>query len=260
MCGIAGIVAADRLHADERARARAHARRHHPSRSGRAGTALRRAGGARPPPPEHRRPRRRASSRWRTRTAAIWVVFNGEIYNHAEIRPELEAHGHRYRTRSRHRDHRPRLRAVGRRLRRALPRHVRVRDLGRAAAAAAARARSAGHQAALLDARGDGRAALRIGDQGDPRERAGRRRGRTSARFRSCSARATLSGAETLFQRHPQAAARPPPGLRARRGRRRGSTGTCRPARPGPSSRGSPTRDAVDAVPRAARGVGPHCG
>jgi asparagine synthase (glutamine-hydrolysing) len=30
----------------------------------------------------------------------IWIVFNGEIYNHASIRPQLEASGHRYRTRS----------------------------------------------------------------------------------------------------------------------------------------------------------------
>jgi asparagine synthase (glutamine-hydrolysing) len=30
----------------------------------------------------------------------IWVVFNGEIYNHAAIRGELEGHGHQYRTRS----------------------------------------------------------------------------------------------------------------------------------------------------------------
>jgi asparagine synthase (glutamine-hydrolysing) len=30
----------------------------------------------------------------------IWIVFNGEIYNHAELRPGLEAKGHRYRTRS----------------------------------------------------------------------------------------------------------------------------------------------------------------
>ena len=28
----------------------------------------------------------------------IWVIFNGEIYNHADIRPDLEARGHRYRT------------------------------------------------------------------------------------------------------------------------------------------------------------------
>jgi len=29
-----------------------------------------------------------------------WIVFNGEIYNHPELKPELEARGHRYRTRS----------------------------------------------------------------------------------------------------------------------------------------------------------------
>ena len=29
-----------------------------------------------------------------------WIVFNGEIYNHAALRPRLEAMGHRYRTRS----------------------------------------------------------------------------------------------------------------------------------------------------------------
>jgi asparagine synthase (glutamine-hydrolysing) len=31
---------------------------------------------------------------------SVWVVFNGEIYNHASLRPSLEARGHRYRTRS----------------------------------------------------------------------------------------------------------------------------------------------------------------
>src|SRR2546427_12931187 len=30
----------------------------------------------------------------------VWIIFNGEIYNHAALRPELEARGHRYRTRS----------------------------------------------------------------------------------------------------------------------------------------------------------------
>src|SRR5262245_13160833 len=30
----------------------------------------------------------------------IWVVFNGEIYNHLELRKELEAKGHRFQGRS----------------------------------------------------------------------------------------------------------------------------------------------------------------
>ena len=31
---------------------------------------------------------------------SVWIVFNGEIYNHMELRAELEPLGHRYRTRS----------------------------------------------------------------------------------------------------------------------------------------------------------------
>jgi asparagine synthase (glutamine-hydrolysing) len=30
----------------------------------------------------------------------IWIVFNGEIYNHQDLRKELQGHGHRYRTKS----------------------------------------------------------------------------------------------------------------------------------------------------------------
>jgi len=30
----------------------------------------------------------------------VWIVFNGEIYNHASIRPDLERRGHHYTTRS----------------------------------------------------------------------------------------------------------------------------------------------------------------
>ncbi|HEV3471308.1 MAG TPA: asparagine synthase (glutamine-hydrolyzing) [Pyrinomonadaceae bacterium] len=30
----------------------------------------------------------------------VWTVFNGEIYNHAELRADLEARGHRYRSRT----------------------------------------------------------------------------------------------------------------------------------------------------------------
>jgi asparagine synthase (glutamine-hydrolysing) len=31
---------------------------------------------------------------------SVWIVYNGEIYNHAELRDRLEARGHRYRTKS----------------------------------------------------------------------------------------------------------------------------------------------------------------
>src|SRR5213596_581205 len=31
---------------------------------------------------------------------SVWIVFNGEIYNHQELRPTLEARGHVYKTRS----------------------------------------------------------------------------------------------------------------------------------------------------------------
>ena len=31
---------------------------------------------------------------------SVWLVYNGEIYNHQELRPGLEARGHRYRTHS----------------------------------------------------------------------------------------------------------------------------------------------------------------
>src|SRR5438270_5602821 len=31
---------------------------------------------------------------------SLWVVFNGEIFNYLELRPELEALGHRFRTSS----------------------------------------------------------------------------------------------------------------------------------------------------------------
>ena len=31
---------------------------------------------------------------------SLWIVFNGEIFNHVELRPELESRGHKFRTRS----------------------------------------------------------------------------------------------------------------------------------------------------------------
>src|SRR3954451_25428785 len=99
MCGIAGIVAFDHLHSDEPTRAtlmRDVMTHRGPDGAGlhvddRVALAHRRlsivdlAGGHQPLANED---------------GTIWVTFNGEIYNHASVRPELEAAGRRYHTRS----------------------------------------------------------------------------------------------------------------------------------------------------------------
>ncbi len=36
----------------------------------------------------------------RNEDGTVWIVFNGEIYNHLELRPDLEQRGHRYATKS----------------------------------------------------------------------------------------------------------------------------------------------------------------
>jgi asparagine synthase (glutamine-hydrolysing) len=99
VCAIAGIVAADRLHVDERQRAermRDVMTHRGPDGAGlfvdqQAALAHRRlsivdlAGGHQPLANEDE---------------TVWVSFNGEIYNHASLRSELQDCGHRYRTRS----------------------------------------------------------------------------------------------------------------------------------------------------------------
>jgi asparagine synthase (glutamine-hydrolysing) len=99
MCGIAGIVELDpRERVDEsRLKRMGEVLRHRgPDGEGRlldgpAGLAHQRlaivdvAGGHQPMSNEH---------------GTVWIAFNGEIYNHAALRPGLEALGHRYRTRS----------------------------------------------------------------------------------------------------------------------------------------------------------------
>ena len=98
MCGIAGIVASDRLHADDRdrlTRMRDVISHRGPDDAGlfmddQAGLGHRRlsivdvAAGHQPLSNED---------------GTVWIAFNGEIYNHAEVRVGLEAAGHRYKTR-----------------------------------------------------------------------------------------------------------------------------------------------------------------
>lgn len=99
MCGICGIVSSGKLPAEsaDRVRAMSEALRHRgPDDHGiytdsAAALGIRRlsiidvAGGHQPIANED---------------GSVWVVFNGEIYNHRELRSELESRGHRFRTRS----------------------------------------------------------------------------------------------------------------------------------------------------------------
>ena len=98
---------------------------------------------------------------------SVWIVFNGEIYNYRELRRDLIARGHVFRTDSDTETIVHLYEEYGAALRRAAARHVRLRDLGHAHARAAARARPPGHQAALLR-RARRRAALRLGAEADP--------------------------------------------------------------------------------------------
>ena len=141
---------------------------------------------------------------------SIQVIFNGEIYNFAEVRRELLAHGHRFRTNS---DTEVIVHGYEQ-----WGEHCVDRFRGMFAfavwdartRAAAARPRPARRQAALLR-RGARRAGVRLGDQVAARGPAG------AARMaRRCARRlpdaALHPGARHDLPRHPQAAA----GARAR--------------------------------------------
>ena len=99
MCGIAGFVATDRL--DHEALARATRMRDVITHRGPDEAGLHLDGVA---ALAHRRLRivdlSTGQQPLSNEDGSVWVIFNGEIYNHAEVRAELQAHGHSYRTRS----------------------------------------------------------------------------------------------------------------------------------------------------------------
>ena len=110
----------------------------------------------------------------------------------------------------RHRGARACLRGVGRHVRAAAARDVRGGDLGRPAAAPAARARPVRDQAALLPRVGR-RAAVRVGAAGASARRGRPRRSRLLPRLQ------LRAGAVLDLPRYPQAAARPRAGVGGRR-------------------------------------------
>ena len=99
MCGIAGIVAVDRL--DHDAPARALRMRDVITHRGPDEAGLRCDDAA---ALAHRRlsivDLSTGQQPLSNEDGTAWITFNGEIYNHADVRAELEAHGHRYRTKS----------------------------------------------------------------------------------------------------------------------------------------------------------------
>ena len=146
----------------------------------------------------------------------LTVVFNGCIYNYQALRAELDGARAPVLLPLRHRGDPQGVRPVGHRLRRPLPRHVRLRHRRARVRAAGAGPGPAGHQAALP--RPDGRpAAVRL----DPARAAGRRRHRHLDRPDRAGVLHDLpqrrAGAADHPERHPQAAAGDHPGGRARR-------------------------------------------
>ena len=102
MCGIAGIdrSAGRDAAAGARGRCVAHGRRAAPSRPRRVRHLPRPARRPRARAAVDHRSRDRPAAARPTRTGTIWVVFNGEIFNYVELRAELAALGHRFRTQS----------------------------------------------------------------------------------------------------------------------------------------------------------------
>ena len=135
----------------------------------------------------------------------VWITYNGEVYNHAELRAELEARGHRFRSATD-------TEAIVHLYEEEGPACVErlhgmfAFAIWDAAAAAAARPRSARRQAAVLRA-APARPALRLGGQGDPRAPGGATRPRRGGVRRLPDLRLHAAAADHV-PRHLEARAR----------------------------------------------------
>ena len=158
----------------------------------------------------------------------ITLTFNGEIYNYRELRRRARGpRATRFRTALGHRGHRPRLRGVGPDCLAASERHVRLRALGRAPAAACCWRATASARSRCTTPRSTTRwsSARRSRPARLPRASTADR-----PRVRSSDCLPDLRAvAAELFRRRAQAAAGAVPARRARRPVDRArATGICR--------------------------------
>ena len=161
----------------------------------------------------------------------VWITYNGEIYNHAALRPGLEANGHRYRTRS---DTETILHLYEEEADRCVespPGHVRLRPLGPTAASACSSRATGSASSPSTTASPTGSCSSRseikaiLAATGE--------RPALNARRAPGVPRDALPGrGGDVLPGHPEAAARAHPDLVAgRRARSAGATGPCPPAR-----------------------------
>ncbi len=144
----------------------------------------------------------------------VWLVFNGEIYNHAELSPGPRGARPSLPLALRRRGHPAPLRGVRARLHRPPARHVRLRAVGQSPPTRAPGARSHRRQTAVLRDHAR-RVALRLRDQGSVRASrapAATERGRAEP---VPDLRRHARAAHAV-RRRPEAAARPPTHRRPR--------------------------------------------